>query len=210
MENVVLEAELRKKEGKGLIRSLREAGKLPAVVYGEKIGNIPIALDLKTFQNLLYDAGENAVFKLDISGSSQAATMVMVKELQRGPIRQELIHADLYQLNMKHKVKVFVPIHLEGDAAGEREGGLQQHQVREVEIECLPMDIPEHITMDISNLQIGDSLYVKDLQADEIDIITDPEEMVVTIAAPAAEEEVEEETVEMGEVPQVGKEESEE
>ncbi len=209
MENVVLKAELRQKEGKGkgVTRRLRAAGKLPAVVYGEKIGHIPVALDLKSFQHLLHDAGENAVFKLDMSDSS---SMVMVKELQWEPIRRELLHADLYQLNMKNKVKVSVPIHLEGDAVGEREGGVQQHQAREVEVECLPMDIPEYITLDISLLEIGDSLYVKDLKAEDLDIITDPEEIIITIVPPAREEEVEEVTDEFQEVPEVGKEETEE
>jgi large subunit ribosomal protein L25 len=129
---------------------------------------------------------------LSVKGGSELdGSRVLVRELQRTPVGGDLLHADLYTVDLAQKVHVQVPVHLEGTPEGVKFGGILDHTLREIEFECLATSIPEEIRVDVSSLEIGQSLHVRDLNLPPgVDLVSDPELAVVLVAAPAAEEEV--------------------
>lgn len=189
MERIKLEAQVREATGKGVARKLRSSGLLPAVIYGKVHEPQPLVVDPQDLKNKL--AG-NAIFDLNIEGHGRQTAMV--KEIQKDPITGELKHVDFLHISMDEKIIVSVPVILIGDAPGIKEGGVLQQLLREIEVECLPLEIPEGIEVDISNLEIGNSLSVNDVEVTEgVDVITSLDEVIVTIALPteAEEEEIE-------------------
>jgi large subunit ribosomal protein L25 len=200
MEQVELSAEVREQLGKGPVRRLKREGLIPSVLYGPKTRPIPLTLNYKEIQNILSKAaGTNVLISLRIGQGDQVdVKTVMIKEYQLDSLRSTLIHADLYEVSMDKKITVMVPINIEGKAPGIEQGGSLSQINREVEIECLPSDIPDKIDVDISNLDMGDSVHVSDLVIKEgMEILTDKKTALVTIVAPMAEEvEVKEEELE--------------
>jgi large subunit ribosomal protein L25 len=188
-----LEAVKRTDKGKNEARRHRAAGRLPAVVYGTaKDGKapigIPVTVDPKGLMRILRsDSGVNTLITLKLDGG---ATQVLVKEYQRDPITQALLHADFYQLAMDKAIVVTVPVSLRGEARGVKVGGgLLDFVTREVQVECLPADIPEHIDVDVTNLELHESIRVRDVSADrKWKAVTDGETMLVHIVMPKAEE----------------------
>lgn len=201
MEQVELSAEVREQLGKGPVRRLKKEGLIPSVLYGPKTRPIPLTLNYKEIQNILSKAaGTNVLISLRIGQGDQVdVKTVMIKEYQLDSLRSTLIHADLYEVSMDKKITVMVPINIEGKAPGIEQGGSLSQVNREVEIECLPIDIPDKIDVDISNLDMGDSVHVSDLVIKEgMEILTDKKTALVTIVAPMAEEvEVKEEEEEV-------------
>jgi large subunit ribosomal protein L25 len=188
-----LEAVKRSDKGKNEARRHRAAGRLPAVVYGTaKDGKapigIPVTVDPKGLMRILRsDSGVNTLITLKLDGG---ATQVLVKEYQRDPVTQALLHADFYQLAMDKAIVVTVPVSLRGEARGVKVGGgLLDFITREVEVECLPADIPEHIDVDVSNLDVHGSIRLRDVATDaKWKLVTDGDTMLVHVVVPKAEE----------------------
>jgi large subunit ribosomal protein L25 len=163
------------KFNKNAARRVRVQGKIPAVVYGAKEPALAIELDPKQMLRILHsESGHNSIFDLEVTGSP-AKTKVMIVDWQYEPIKDRLIHIDLKRIAMDKVMKVEVPIQLEGIPVGVKlGGGILDQVLREVEIECLPADIPSHINVDVSNLAFGDVLRVSDLpHAGKFKILSD-------------------------------------
>ena len=188
-----LEAVKRSDKGKNEARRHRAAGRLPAVVYctakdGKVPIGIPVTVDPKGLMRILRsDSGVNTLITLKLDGG---ATQVLVKEYQRDPITQALLHADFYQLAMDKAIVVTVPVSLRGEARGVKVGGgLLDFVTREVQVECLPADIPEHIDVDVTDLDLHGSIRLRDVATDaKWKLITDGDTMLVHVVVPKAEE----------------------
>jgi large subunit ribosomal protein L25 len=189
-----LDAVKREGRGKNEANRLRAAGRIPAVVYGpQKDGKAPegvaLAIDPKAVLRILHsESGANTLINLKVEGSSEAR--VMVKEYQLDPVTHHLLHADFYQLAMDKAITVTVPILLTGEARGAKlQGGIVDFVTRDIQVQCLPADIPEHIDVDVTELMVNQSIRVRDLaQNDKWKAVTEGETMLVHIVIPKAEE----------------------
>ena len=193
MERYNLSVEVREDTGKGVARSLRRSGLVPAVIYGKSRPSQALTVNPEDLKNKM---SGNAIFDLLITEEGEEIKeTVMIKEVQKDPIKGELLHIDFHHISMDEKITVNVSLNLIGEAPGVREGGVLQQLLREVEIECLPLDIPEALQLDINKLEMGNSMLVNDLEVPEnIEIKTPFDEAIVTIVVPTEEEEIEEET----------------
>jgi large subunit ribosomal protein L25 len=185
-----LQAEKRETRGKNEARRLRASGRIPAVVYGAEKGKaVEIAVDPKALLRILHsESGVNTLIGLSLDGGD---TRVLVKEYQLDPIDHRLLHADFYQVAMDKKITVTVPIVLKGEAPGvKQQGGIVDFVHRDIEIECLPGDIPENIVVDISELMMNQDLRVRDIKRDDArwTPLTEDDMMIVHVVAPKAEE----------------------
>ncbi len=184
-----IKAEKRDIFGKNAARRLRRDGKIPAVLYGEGAAGLPLTLVKKdVFAILKSETGENTIFKIALDERLQDA---MFKEVQVEPSTDVLFHADLIQISMDKVIRVAVPFLLQGEPVGVKtEGGFVDFMSREVEIECLPKDIPEHIPVDIAALHLHQSLKISEVAAPEgVKFVADPTTVVVVIGVPHKEEE---------------------
>lgn len=190
MKIVELKAEQRQRTGKNACRKVRLAGKIPAVLYGEKIEPEPIMVDARDFYTKTHgEAGASVIFKLKVEGGKSHDTII--KNIHRHPLKNSLMHIDFLKIALDEKIHAAVPVTLIGESPGVKAGGVLQHGTWEITVEALPKDIPEHIEIDISNLEIGTSLKAADLTAPEgVTILSDPEEIVVTCLQPTKYEEV--------------------
>ena len=190
MSETALVVESRANTGKGAARKLRAAGRVPAILYGQGWESVPLTLDPRALEKVLKSGGANTLLDLTVEGRSDLGSPVaLVKELQRHPIRGTILHADLYQVDLTKTVEVEVPIHLLGKAKGIDFGGILEHSLREVALECLPRSIPASIEVDVSNMEIGDVIHVRDLVLPPgVSLVSDPDLGVVHVALPAAEE----------------------
>ena len=189
-ENALV-AEQRTETGKGVARKLRAAGRMPAVLYGKGIESQPLTVDPRELSSVLHSsgAGMNTLSDLQVGGQGQT---VLVKALDRDPVRGDYLHADFFKLDLAEKVEVSVPLHFVGKARGVEMGGILDHPLREVDIECLPTAIPEHIEVDVEGLAIGESVHVNELVLPEgVTVKTDGALAVAAVVAPKAEEEPE-------------------
>lgn len=185
-----LAVELRNESGKGVARKLRAAGRIPAVLYGHGKEPLALSLDPRVLEKQLSEEGHNALFDLSGDGAISGRT-VLVKEVQRHPVRGTPLHADLFEIDANEKIHVQIEVHVVGTAKGvSLDRGLLDHVLREVEVECLPRAIPERIDIDVSELRLGESIHASDLQLpDGVDLRTNGELAVVAIAAPTVEAE---------------------
>ena len=204
-----VKAEKREVFGKNASRRLRREGLIPAILYGTQDLNVPLTLRKKDlFMILKSEAGENTIFQVSYNSEERN---VMIKELQKDPVSDEILHADFVHITMDKVLRVSVPIVLIGEAVGVKtEGGFVDFITREVEVECLPKDMPEHIEIDISNLHLRQSFKAGDITLQEdIKLLSDPDNILVLIEVPAKEEEIEveeeeeEEVIAEGEEPEV-------
>jgi len=188
MEAPVLRAQRRNHAGKGVARKIRGQGLIPAVLYGGG-ENIPLVLRPRDLLKILA-AGENTIFQLELDGEGTAERNAIVRDLQRDPLSEALLHADLYRISMDVEITVSVPIVLEGMAREVSDvGGVINQLLHEIEIQCLPSIIPHELTVDVSHLGIGEVLHVRDLQVPTgIEILLDPDEVVASIRVRGAEE----------------------
>ena len=188
-----LEAVKRDGRGKNEANRLRATGRIPAVVYGSRTEGkapegVPVAVDPKAVLRILHsDSGANTLINLKVDGNE---ARVMVKEYQLDPITHQLLHADFYQLAMDKAITVTVPVSLKGEPRGVKtQGGLLDFVTREIQVLCLPTDIPEHIDIDVSEMLLNQSIRVRDLpQHDRWKPVTDADTMLVHIVMPKAEE----------------------
>jgi large subunit ribosomal protein L25 len=205
-QQVALEAAARVGSGKGEARSLRRAGRVPAVAYGQDLQPTPVSVDARELYHALHTgAGENAIIRLDIDGESHLA---MARELQRHPVRRDVLHVDFVTIDRNRKIQVDVPIHLTGESPGVTEGGVADLALFTLAVEVLPLEVPDQIVLDISDMTIGDVKRVEDLPLPEgVTALDDPETTVVSVTVPQVEvpeveaeaEEVEEGAEEAGE-----------
>jgi len=185
-----LVVEARQATGKGAARKLRAAGRIPGILYGRGRDTLPVSLDPRVLDRILRASGANTLLDVTIEGAELGETVALVKELQRHPLRGEIVHADLYQVDLTRTVEVEVPVHLVGKPRGIEFGGILDHSLREVTIECLPRAIPDVIEVDVTELEIGDVLHVRDLPVPEgVTLLSDPDLGVAHVALPAAEAE---------------------
>lgn len=197
MDREKLSAVPRQATGKGAVRKLREKGRVPAILYGKGIEGdaLPLEIDTKEFTRLIDRAGVNVLIDLDVADRGKYT--VMVKEVQRDVVKGDVLHVDFQRVSLTEEITATVPVELEGTPAGVAQGGILQFTARELEVRCLPTDLPESIKVDVSDLRIGQSLLVKDIEvSDAVTILTEPEEVVATVVAPTQDEEAEEEAKE--------------
>ncbi len=195
MEKISLNANIRGEGGKGVARTLRRNGRIPAVLYG-KGKSTSISLDPSRVRKLIMlGHAESTLIDLRLEGAvDKSERIAILRDYQTDPLTGELLHADFFEVSMDEKIKVTVPIELTGKTpAGVVEGGLLQLVIREVEIECLPLMIPDNLLADASALKIGESLHIRDISISEgVRFVSDPDQVVLTIAAPVSQEKLQE------------------
>lgn len=189
MSETALVVEARAAIGKGAARKLRAAGRIPAVLYGRGRDSLPLALDPRALDRILRASGANTLLDLTIEGHPELRdTVALVKDLQRHPLRGGIVHADLYAVDLTRAVTVDVPVHLVGKPRGLDFGGILEHSLREIALECLPRSIPEAIEVDVSQMEVGDVIHVREIALPEgVTLVTDGDLGVVHIALPQAE-----------------------
>ncbi|MFB1051074.1 50S ribosomal protein L25/general stress protein Ctc [Paraliobacillus sp. JSM ZJ581] len=188
---IQLKAKRREDLKKSNTKQIRQSGRIPAVVYGNNKKSTTISIDSIELLKTVRDEGKNAIITLDVEGESLD---VMLHDYQIEPLRDELVHADFYVVNMSQEMDVEVIIRLEGEAKGSKEGGVLQQPLYEIAVRAKPADIPEEITIDVSDLQIGDSIMVADLKdGKNYEILEDENTTIVTVTAPDTAEETTEE-----------------
>jgi large subunit ribosomal protein L25 len=198
-EQIKLSATSRTEKGKGVAKRLRSEGKLPAVVYGHKTDPIALTIDSKQLLKLIVEGkSEHKLFGLSIEGNGKPIEkIVMIKELQIHPLKRNFLHVDFFEVAMDEEITLSLVIKLVGEAPGVEMGGMLQQVRREIEIKCLPSQIPDTVEIDVSALNIGDSVHLNDIQLPEgIKVLDDADLTIATVLAPVVEKEVEPEEVE--------------
>ena len=202
-DNVDLQAREREERGKNAARRLRASGMIPAVLYGDGQGK-PLSVPGKIVDYTLHHLGDNALYDIDIGAGSSTARIV---DVQRDPVTGRLIHVDFAPVNMQERIEVTVPLHVVGESPGDEEGGVLQQVAFEVQVESLPGDIPQELNIDVTTLGMNENLTLADIALpDGIILISDPEEVAVTVTAPT---EITEEDLEAAGVVEEGPEEAE-
>jgi large subunit ribosomal protein L25 len=198
LEQINLNARVRKTTGNSPARSLRREGRIPAVLYGPKTEPVLLSIDSKEFEKIVKKTTIGSVLlNLQIQNGKTESHPAMVKELQTHPVTQRFLHVDFYEVDMQRKIKVMVPVVVRGKAKGIEEGGLLQIVCREIEVLCLPTEIPEAFEVDVSDLDIGDAIHLEDIQTvGDIEIVEETNVTVVTVLAPKVEVEAAEELME--------------
>lgn len=190
MEHYKLNAVIRTAKG----RLVRQEKLIPAILYGRNIDTIHLAVPEAEMANFIKHGTANALIDLTLGTETHT---VMLKELQRNRLRDEMLHVDFYSVDLTQKLTITVPIHLVGEAEGVKAGGVVQQQTREVEVRCMPTDIPQGFHLDISTMNIGDTKTVADIEiSEEIELLTPEDEVVISVLMPRLEEEKEEEETE--------------
>jgi large subunit ribosomal protein L25 len=186
---VTIEASTRDRSGKGVARSLRRAGKVPAVIYGRGREPEALALDTTALTRLLTEIAA-ATTLVDVAVEGRAPVKALIREIQRNPVRPaDIIHLDLYEVHADEKVSVEVPLHFTGVPEGVRNfGGVLDQTMHAIAIRVLPADIPEHLEVDVTALNIGQSIHVGELSFPNLEIMSDSRATVCTVVAPRAEE----------------------
>lgn len=189
----------RQNSGKGVARKTRRDERVPAILYGGGRDTVRLSIDFRIFDVLLHGKqGEHAIVQLDIEGHPDLSGPAIVKEVQHHPVRGQVTHADFMRIRLDEKIRTHIPVRLEGQAPGVVEGGVLDHQMREVEVECLALDVPEFLAVDVSELEMGQTLHVDAIEVDDgITLITALDRALVACHAPRVI--VEEEEVAEGE-----------
>ena len=201
MAQVELNVEIREKSGKGVARKLRAAGKLPAVVYGKELGSAAIVVDPKELETAISgDAGMNTLITLK-GATELAGKVVILKNADVHAIRRNMINADFHAINLTEKASFMVPINIVGTALGQNEGGTLQLVRNELEVLCLPTQVPQTIDIDVTALEIGDTIHIEEVVAPaEVELVHDVNFTVLTLSIIKEEvEAVEEDELEIAE-----------
>lgn len=189
METVEIQIEPREAGSKGDAKRARKSGKLPGIFYGPKSAAVALEVDRKEFMSRVADLEGSHLIRIKSASPALADKVALVKELQYHPVTGEVVHADLYEVDLTAKISVKVPLHFVGKAAGVVRGGILQPIVREIEVECLPMDIPEFFDVEVSALDIGDSIHVAELTMPEgVTAASETDLTLVTVVPPSIEE----------------------
>jgi len=208
MKALKIAAKPREEKGSGPAGRLRRDGFIPCVVYGDGKEGTPVQVNAHDFEKILRGhSGEHMMVDLALEGGSDLK--VLIKEIQHHPVSRKILHVDFNEVSLTKRLHVQLPIRLMGEATGvTQQGGVLEHLLREVEVACLPTDMIEAIEVDVTNMGVGDSLSVKDinLDAEKYVVLTDPEVAIAAVSAPRVEEEpvaVEEAVLDAGAGPEV-------
>jgi len=184
MTTVELQATSRANTGKGVARKARAAGQVPGVLYGPGEAPVAIQVSLPEFMRIYHGGhGENVL--VDLTVDSGKPKKVLFREVQLDPLTEKVVHVDFYHVSLTKVIRVHVPIHLEGLPSGVKlGGGILQHVLREVEVECLPTDIPESMVVDVSALEVHDAVHVSDLPATKWKLVTEGTQTVASVIPP--------------------------
>lgn len=189
METLEIQVEARDVGSKRQARRLRREGKIPGVLYGPKTPPISVELNKREFSSRVAGLEGSHLVRLKSESAALAAKVALVKEMQYHPITGDVIHTDLYEVDLTAKIQVQVPLHFVGKAVGVVRGGILQPIVREIEVECLPMDIPQFFNVEVSALDIGDAVHIEELQIPEgVTAIYETDFALVTVVPPSVEE----------------------
>ena len=193
MEQIDLTAQQRTGIGKETVKKLRKEGLIPCILYGPAFKEaVPLTVTvLELSKAISTEAKSNVLVNLKIEGDKKKTRTVMFRGFQRDPLKRNIIHVDLYELLMDHKLVVDVPVHLTGKAQGVALGGILQQESRTLKVECLPNQIPDKIDVDVTSLTIGHSIHVKDIALPQgLKVVGEPNQTIALVAAPTAEVEV--------------------
>ncbi len=208
MEQKVLNGMTRTENGKGNARALRRSGRIPAVVYGHS-EPVSVSIEAREFHKEFHTVSESQLINLKLEKDERT---VLIKDYSEDITNGKILHIDFYEIEQGKKLHTRIAVELLGSPVGVREGGVLEHTLYEVEIECLPMDIPEHLTVDVSGLNQGDSIHISDIPLPQgVTILNNQDQTVASVIIPRAvvEEEETEEAVAAGDIPVVGEEEEE-
>jgi len=207
MEKVILKAELRKGTGKTVAKDLRNKKLIPANVYKGSKGAVSLQISGDDLMEVLHTkAGENVIITLQISGETGAKDKtVLIKEIQREPIKDRILHVDFHEISLTEALKVNVPLVSHGEPVGVKvDGGMLEHVMWELQVECLPTSIPEKIEVDVSNLKIGESIFVKNIVVPKgVKVLNDPELIAMIVKPPKVEAPKEEAPLEASTEPEL-------
>lgn len=189
---VKLKAQTRNEKEHSALKKIRESGHVPGVVYGKEKESKSVSVESIELIKTVRDEGRNAIITLDIENDSSVD--VMLHDYQMNPIKDELVHVDFYIVNMSEEMDVEVPLHLEGEAQGSKDGGVLQQPLYELQVRAKPGDIPEEISVDISKLEVGDSISIADLpEGKNYEFLDDADTTIATVVPPDTLEDIEEE-----------------
>jgi large subunit ribosomal protein L25 len=208
MEQIQVEAFIRNQSGKGAARTLRRSGQIPAIFYGPETQPISLYVHQMDLEKIFKKhSGENLFFQVQLKGGQQEESRTaMLKELQKDPLSRAYLHVDFYEVSLTKELEVEVGLRLIGKSKGVEKGGILQEARRDLQIRCLPRNIPEYIEVDVSGLDIGDSIHVRDLKlGEELRVLHDPQTTLVTIVPPMEEKAAGEEAAGAAEVEVVSK-----
>jgi large subunit ribosomal protein L25 len=182
MREIPITVQRRHDIGKGVARQIRMAGKIPGVVYGPETEPIPVSVEEREFRTAMRHASSGSILNLNMDGKE---TKAVLREMQRDPVTSRVLHIDFHAISMNKPIHVAIPIHFIGTPVGVKvDGGIMQATMREIEISCLPINIPEHLDVDVSELRIGDSIHVSNVSIPNATILADAQRTVVVISAP--------------------------
>jgi len=182
MREIPISIERRHDVGKGFARRTRMAGRIPGVVYGPEIDPISVAVEERAFRASMKTASSSSILNLNLDGKE---TKAVVRDMQRDPVTNRVIHVDFHAISMNRPINVSIPIHFTGSPIGVKvDGGIMQTTMRELEISCLPANIPDQVEIDVSELSIGDSIHVGNLKLENVDILAEVRQTIVVISAP--------------------------
>lgn len=202
MEIQALKAATRETGGKKLARRVRVTGTLPGVLYGGGQEPVSLSINQREFETAVHRSrgGEHAILRLDIEDKPELSTPVLLKAVQHHPLRGQFVHADFLRIRLDERITTMVPVRLAGQAAGLLEGGILDHQLREIEVECLALEVPEEVVVDVSGLHIGDSIHLDTVAIPEnVTVLTEADRAVATVHAPRVVREAEAEEAAEGE-----------
>ena len=186
MKRVEIKVEEREVSTKGKLKKYRKEGKIPGVVYGTTTETFYIATNERDFLKIERQAGRSAIFDLNLNGKVYPS---IIKEIQVDPIKRNIVHIDFESVDLEKPLYTSIPVVFVGEAAGVKKGGILDPSLHEIEVEGLIADLPDKIEVDVSDLDIKDVIYVKDLKiVDKIKVYTDPDDVVVSVVTPVVEE----------------------
>lgn len=174
----------RESRGKKAAKELRREGRIPAVIYGHEFDTMSLSIDEKAFMTVIrQQRGLHGLFNLKIEGMKDGEHTVVIKEVQRDPIKDNILHVDFQRIRKGEELTAEVSLSFTGEPVGVKEGGILQHYLYEVTVHCLPKDLPDFIVVDVTNLQVKDNLRINDLeQIEGVKYVNSPEEIVVAVA----------------------------
>lgn len=196
---VKLKATVREPGRQSALTDLRASGMIPATYYGKKIDPVSVYVKEEELREALHtDAGSNVLIELLVQGAEGAEApalegkqVAIIKEMQRNPVRGDILHVDFVKVSMTEEITATVPVTITGEAPGVKTGGVLQHSIREVTVKCLPANLPDSLGVDVGTLEVGDSLHVSDLPVtDGVEIQDDLEDILVSVVPPTKIEEV--------------------
>lgn len=194
VESPTLACQKRELASKSHLNTLKKDEYIPGIVYGREQSPIPVTLGARATQKVFNTYGIRGIFSLNIDGEAKPF-MAVIREMQRHPISGNIIHIDFMTISMTEKFTSAVSVHVVGEEAASKEGGIVQYGLKEIEVECLPKDLPENITIDISELEIGSNVAVSDLEEIAgVTFLSDPDAVIITVLAPSKATDDEEET----------------